>query len=185
MRDTERTHVSRRRFLASVTAVGASVSIAGCGGNGDTTTPAPTTTADETTMTETPTTAEPTTTQETTEATTAEPTTTQSTEPIPAGTELRFGGITSGWKGREPQAIVDISNPTLRLQEGAEYTFWWENVDGAPHNVIIENEAGDNLVQTEIISSGTQSVTFTAQSEMASYYCEVHPVSMRGPVEVV
>lgn len=197
MSQERRTMLKRRRIL-SMAGTAALIGLAGCGGDGgdsDTTTTT-STTADPTT---TSTTAEPTTTttESTTDTTTTEDpgTTTESTTTtttdtptggIPPGTELVFDGRVSGWLGTSPSSIADENNPALQLHEGAEYTFTWNNVDGAPHNVIIEDESGNTeYVATEIITSGSQSTTFTVEPGMASYYCEVHPSSMRAPIEVL
>ncbi len=99
---------------------------------------------------------------------------------------FEFGGEVGGWMGRAPDAISGETNPTLELEAGTQYEFVWENVDGAPHNVVIEDDGGNALVSTEIMDQqgATQSVVFTATEEMASYFCEVHPTSMRGDVTV-
>lgn len=97
---------------------------------------------------------------------------------------FEFEGITSGWMGVAPSDIRGVENPTLNLEAGATYEFYWENGDGAPHNVIIEDASGNTLEQTELISSGTQTLQFTATEDMDTYYCEVHPSQMRGAVEV-
>jgi hypothetical protein len=101
-------------------------------------------------------------------------------------TTFRLGGKIPGWIGRAPASIDGATNPTLELEAGKEYEIVWENLDGAPHNVVIEDANGNNLVRTEIITGqgATQSVTFTASAEMAEYYCEVHPQSMRGSVSI-
>lgn len=164
----------------------------GGGGNnpsgGETGTP---TSEDTGTPTESETTEAETTEAETTEAQTTESQSTTSGgaaagDAIEPGTTLEFDGYTAAWEATAPESIAGESNPTLVLQEGEEYTFAWSNEDNQPHNVIIENSSGDNqFVSTEIISSGTQEVTFTAESAMATYYCEVHPGSMLGDVQVV
>lgn len=199
MADTEARRLTRRKLLAGsgLTIV---MGLAGCSGGGGgeetttTTETTATTTTEETTTTTaeeqtTTTTAEETTTEDTddTTTTTTETTTTEEeVQSIPPGTTLEFDGFTSGWKGLAPGSIEGANNPTLVLESGAEYTFWWENADNAPHNVIIEDSSGDNeFVRTEIISTGTQEVTFTAEEGMSTYYCEVHPTSMRGDVEIV
>ncbi|MHC3439470.1 plastocyanin/azurin family copper-binding protein [Natrialbaceae archaeon A-gly3] len=101
--------------------------------------------------------------------------------------EIELGGQTSGWIGQSPEEIADERNPTLRLLEGQEYVLTWENLDGIGHNFIIEDEDGENIVETDIISGSgeTQTVEFTATAEMHEYYCAPHPTSMRGDVEVV
>jgi plastocyanin len=101
------------------------------------------------------------------------------------GTTIELGGVTSGWEGRSPSSINGETNPTLRLEAGTTYEIVWENVDAAPHNVVIETEDGEKLVESDIITSGTQTVEFTAEEGMSVYYCAVHPSSMRGDVEIV
>lgn len=46
--------------------------------------------------------------------------------------------------------------------------------------------SGEDLLSTDLMGEegATQSVTFTATTEMAEYYCQVHPEAMRGPVDV-
>lgn len=99
-------------------------------------------------------------------------------------TEIELEGAASGWVGVAPDDIEGETNPTLVLQEGEEYTVTWTNADGMPHNFIVEDDAGNALVETEIISEGSQTVEFTATAEMAEYYCGVHPESMRGGVQL-
>ncbi len=103
-------------------------------------------------------------------------------------TEIRLGARISGWVGIEPDAIADERNPTLQLVQGETYTLTWENLDGAGHNFSIESEDGEEqFVSTEIVAGAgeTQTVEFTAEEGMANYYCEPHPVSMRGDIEFV
>lgn len=101
-------------------------------------------------------------------------------------TSFLLGGDTSGWVGREPSSISGTTNPPLRLEAGQQYEVTWVNVDGAPHNFVVQNGQGDTLVRTEIISDegARQTVTFTAEAAMTEYYCQAHPNSMRGPVEL-
>ena len=98
---------------------------------------------------------------------------------------FRFAGEVGGWKGRAPSEIEGQNNPTLQLEPGRDYVFVWENTDGLPHNVIISDGNGNNFVDSEIISEqgATQRVEFTAEAGMSTYYCEVHPTSMRGDVQ--
>lgn len=101
--------------------------------------------------------------------------------------DIYFDGATRAWTGREPSSIDGEDNPTLTLYEGETYVLAWQNVDAAPHNVVIENDAGDNLIETAIVSEqgAIQRVEFEATAEMTRYYCQVHPGSMEGVVEVV
>ncbi|RKD95069.1 PQQ-dependent sugar dehydrogenase [Halopiger aswanensis] len=99
---------------------------------------------------------------------------------------IELGGETSGWMGVAPDAIADETNPTLELQEGTTYELTWENIDGAPHNVVIESEDGEELERTEIMSSQgeTQTLEFEATSDMATYFCEPHRPTMNGDISV-
>ncbi|PCR90013.1 cupredoxin domain-containing protein [Natrinema ejinorense] len=103
-----------------------------------------------------------------------------------AEADIRLVGETSGWQGVAPDEISGTENPTLTLEEGAEYVLVWENGDGLQHNVAIEDESGEELLASDFMSEEgtTQSVTFTASAEMAEYYCQVHPESMRGSIDV-
>lgn len=98
-----------------------------------------------------------------------------------------LGGRTSGWRGRAPVSIEGTTNPELPFVPGQDYRVRWTNVDGQPHNFVVLNGEGNALVATDIISSqgAVQEVTFTASEDMAEYYCEVHPNSMRGNVRLV
>ncbi|MGQ3720081.1 PQQ-dependent sugar dehydrogenase [Natrialba aegyptia] len=103
------------------------------------------------------------------------------------GNEIELGGRTSGWVGQSPEQIADEDNPTLELVPGESYTLTWENLDGAGHNFAIEGADGEeNFVETEIVSGvgETQEVEFTAEEGMAEYYCQPHPTSMRGEIEL-
>jgi Copper binding proteins, plastocyanin/azurin family len=100
------------------------------------------------------------------------------------GTTIRLGGRVSGWQGRAPNSIKGQKNPTLPLKPGEKYTVVWENLDGQPHDFVIRNGSGKQLVKTKIMSARgqTQSVTFTAKKNMATYICTVHPTTMKGQV---
>lgn len=85
-----------------------------------------------------------------------------------------------------PASIEGTTNPTLRLEADTEYTLVWENLDGAEHELIIADDAGEDLVKSDEAEEEGQTVstTFTATSEMAEYFCEYHPESMRGELQV-
>ncbi|WP_135366541.1 PQQ-dependent sugar dehydrogenase [Halosimplex halophilum] len=101
-------------------------------------------------------------------------------------TAYEFGGEVAGWQGQSPDEIADETNPTLELQAGTEYEITWENLDGQPHDFVIRDENGEELVGTDVFSEEgeTHSFTFTASEEMAEYICTVHPTSMVGDIEV-
>ena len=99
---------------------------------------------------------------------------------------FELGGEVQGWVGRSPQSISGQTNPTLELQAGQQYEIVWENVDGLQHNIVIEDSNGEQLVRSELMGEqgATQTVTFTASEDMATYLCEVHPTTMVGDVSV-
>ncbi len=99
---------------------------------------------------------------------------------------IQLGGDTAGWVGRAPAAIEGETNPTLTLVAGRRYEVVWENVDGAPHNFVVRDGDGEDLVASEIVSEegATQTVEFEATGAMAEYLCAVHPNTMVGDVSV-
>lgn len=100
---------------------------------------------------------------------------------------FELGGEIPGWVGQAPEEIAGETNPTLQVIAGEEYEVIWENLDGAGHNFAIEDEAGDIVQSSEIVSGtgSTQTVTFTAQEDFAEYFCQPHPSTMRGDFEVI
>lgn len=96
-------------------------------------------------------------------------------------------GITAGWEGVAPASIEGETNPTLPLVPEQDYRIRWTNVDGQPHNVVMLDADDNHIVGTDVIGSqgATQTLEFTANENMAEYYCEVHPSTMRGGVELV
>ncbi len=98
--------------------------------------------------------------------------------------EIELDGVSDGWVGVSPEEIADETNPTLELEAGETYDLTWENIDGIGHNFVIIDDDGDQLVETEIIEGEgeTQTVEFEAEDEMAEYYCEPHPQTMRGDI---
>ncbi|GAB7020382.1 PQQ-dependent sugar dehydrogenase [Halostagnicola bangensis] len=95
-------------------------------------------------------------------------------------------GPTPGWIGVEPDEIEDEENPTLELEAGQTYEVTWENSDGLPHNFAILSADGEQLVRSEITeeTGEVQTVEFEATEEMAEYYCEMHPDTMRGDLVI-
>lgn len=100
--------------------------------------------------------------------------------------EIVLEAITAGWEGISPDHIAGEQNPTLVLFEGEEYTFRWENGDGAAHNIEIwdENEDVVGDYQTDIEDVDEQTLEgVVASSEMAYYRCSPHQ-GMQGPIDV-
>ncbi|GAA0238700.1 plastocyanin/azurin family copper-binding protein [Haladaptatus pallidirubidus] len=102
------------------------------------------------------------------------------------GKEIRLGAKQSGWEGRAPKSIKGKKNPALTLQPGQKYTITWENLDGKEHELYIVNGNDKPVVKSEDAEEKgkTVSTTFTASKKLAQYYCEYHPQSMRGDVNL-
>lgn len=99
--------------------------------------------------------------------------------------DIELGARVRGWEGARPDEIEGETNPTLELVADEDYVLVWENLDGQGHNFAIETEDGEDLVSSEFATNGTVTVEFTASEEMHEYYCEPHPSSMRGEIEIV
>ncbi|GAB7095218.1 hypothetical protein JCM30237_23710 [Halolamina litorea] len=95
-------------------------------------------------------------------------------------------GEQSGWVGVAPEGIADTTNPTLEFTPGETYRIEFENGDGLTHNLVIINEAEEVLHRTDTVAEegATASIEFEATEEMYQYYCEPHPQSMRGDINV-
>jgi glucose/arabinose dehydrogenase len=102
------------------------------------------------------------------------------------GETIELGGEVQGWQGQQPSEIEGETNPTLRLEPGTEYEVVWENLDGQPHDFVIRDDDGQEVVGTEIVSEegATTSLSFTASEEISTYVCTVHPSSMRGEIQI-
>ena len=100
--------------------------------------------------------------------------------------DFRLGANAQAWQGQAPGDLEGQDNPPLTLEAETEYTLVWENLDGIQHNFAIEDTDGEDVLATDLVREAgtTQTVEFTASSEMAEYYCQVHPTTMRGPIEV-
>ncbi|MFC7165524.1 cupredoxin domain-containing protein [Halospeciosus flavus] len=101
------------------------------------------------------------------------------------GERIELGAKTEGWVGRVPTSIDGETNPTLRPVVGQTYTVVVENLDGVPHDFVVEDGSGKKIVESETVDSqgDTTSVTFEGTAAMTTYYCSYHPSSMRGDVK--
>ena len=106
--------------------------------------------------------------------------------PVLESTTIVLGALTPYWLGLAPEGIQGQTNPTLRLREGAEYELVWINLDGVEHDFHLIDGAGKDLADTSSREDAgdTHETSFEATLEMAEYYCEYHPQSMRGAVEI-
>jgi PKD repeat protein/glucose/arabinose dehydrogenase len=107
---------------------------------------------------------------------------------IAPGTTITFDGYTGGWEATAPSAISGQTNPTLTLQEGAQYTLQFTNQDGAPHDITVQDSGGNILKDSgDYVNQigATDSIDITASTDMATYVCTAHPTTMVGNIEVV
>lgn len=120
-------------------------------------------------------------------ATDAEPTTERGPPPVLEETTIVLGGLVPYWLGLAPAGIRGRPNPTLRLRAGTEYELVWMNLDGLEHDFHVRGDAGEDLADTSSRDDvgDTHSTSFEATVGMAQYYCEFHPLSMLGAIEVV
>ncbi|RKD97060.1 cupredoxin domain-containing protein [Halopiger aswanensis] len=97
-----------------------------------------------------------------------------------------LAGRTEYWYGVAPEEIEGEENPTLQFETGQEYELVWINVDGAEHELIVETEDGEELEASDSSETAGEAVsmTFEPSEDAAEYYCEYHPESMRGDVEL-
>lgn len=99
---------------------------------------------------------------------------------------IELQALADAWLGMKPKSIKGKLNPPLNLEAGKTYRVKWLNGDGASHNFAIFGADRNLLVFSPFMHSQGeyQTVEFTATEAMVNYYCEVHYLSMRGPVKV-
>jgi len=105
------------------------------------------------------------------------------------GADIRFSGQTAHWEGLAPSALEGVENPTLVLQEGERYSIGWTEGDGAAHNLQIRNDSDevvDDLTTGDPVTDPgeQQLLEFTARSEMTTYACHPHEITMIGSIQV-
>ena len=95
-------------------------------------------------------------------------------------------GIFTGWVGQAPESIAGKINPTLPVEPGRTYEVRWLNGDGAPHNFMIETDGDEQLVRSDVVATegARQTVRFVASDRMWEYYCQIHPLAMRGDMRL-
>ncbi|MCO8246165.1 MULTISPECIES: hypothetical protein [unclassified Haladaptatus] len=100
---------------------------------------------------------------------------------------FELGGQVSGWLGQSPEPLADKTNPTIQMVAGKDYVIGWENLDGNSHNIAIGDGKGNILKRTEVIEmkGATQTLEFTATTEMETYFSEFDPETMRGNLIVL
>jgi hypothetical protein len=97
-----------------------------------------------------------------------------------------LGGRREYWYGIAPEAIEGEENPTLEFADGEEYELVWINLDGVEHELVLESEDGEALGASDETETAGEAVSMTieASDEIAEYYCEFHPDTMRGDVDL-
>jgi len=93
-----------------------------------------------------------------------------------------YGSATSGWG----TTSMSESNPgpTLTVAQGDTVTITLHSTDGVGHEFLIDyngNEAADSGEPLSTAFTSTTTVTFVAsQAGTFTYYCVIHPGSMKG-----
>ena len=98
----------------------------------------------------------------------------------------RLGATTVAWIGLVPPLIDQIQNPAIEVVPGQQVEITWVNRDGNTHQFMIADSSGNVLAKTEPTSTegATRTLRFQARQEMIEYYCDYHPVQMRGTLLV-
>lgn len=106
---------------------------------------------------------------------------------IEPDTTILFEGNMGGWDGVDPAQIEGETNPTLVLEDGADYEIGWTQGDGDHHNIQIwdANEEIVDGLETDLTDDPGDGdyLEFTASEEMAYYRCDPHP-AMQGEIRV-
>ena len=106
---------------------------------------------------------------------------------IAGGETITLDGHVDGWRGAEPDALDGETNPTLVLEDGAEYEIRWRQGDGKKHNIVLWDENGDlvdEAYRTERTADPEETIAFTATEDLAFYRCVPHR-GMQGEIRVV
>lgn len=92
----------------------------------------------------------------------------------------------AGWRATAPADIRGEINPTLELEAGTTYVIEWTNTDGFEHNFVVADREGNQLLRTGTVEEAgrSQIVKVTATEQMTRYFCEVHPATMRGNIDI-
>jgi len=97
-----------------------------------------------------------------------------------------YGSGSGGWGFG--QNNISSPGPTIHLQQGASVTMTLHSVDGARHNFFIDlNDNGQPDANEPKASdfTGVGQVSFTIdQASTYEYYCQYHPLKMKGEVIV-
>lgn len=104
-------------------------------------------------------------------------------------TEIVIDGYADRWEGVEPDFIDGVTNPTLYLTEGTDYTITWVNADGLLHDLQLWDSDDDlvgDYISDESSTQGEEvAMDFTATEDMAQYACQYHYMQGQlGDIEV-
>lgn len=102
------------------------------------------------------------------------------------GETFEFGATVDGWQARQPARLRGMVNPTVAVWPGT-HEIIWENQDGEPHGLVIEDEEGAIIDQTDVVATQGTTRTVTISVGLGSdsppparYYCPEHPETMAG-----
>ena len=78
-------------------------------------------------------------------------------------------------------------NPTLGIDKGSEYLFKIKNPTDTKHELIIEDAKHSEIAKSKEIQPGknTELKFSTEKTGQLNYYCEYHPETMRGIINII
>ena len=81
----------------------------------------------------------------------------------------------------------DGINPTLGIAKGSEYLIKIKNPTDTKHELIIEDAKHSELGKSKEIQPGknTEFKFSTEKTGQLNYYCEYHPETMRGIINII
>ena len=98
-------------------------------------------------------------------------------DPAPAGSPAPAGGTVS-----VVAKDIAFTTPSVAVTAGAAFTIAFDNQDGAPHNIVIDDASGTQVFKGEVVSSKTVDYAVPALAAGSySFKCEIHP-DMKGTI---
>lgn len=78
-------------------------------------------------------------------------------------------------------------NPTLGIAKGSEYLIKIKNPTDTKHELIIEDAKHSEIAKSKEIQPGknTEFKFTTEKTGQLNYYCEYHPETMRGIINII
>jgi len=87
----------------------------------------------------------------------------------------------------DPDGALAYDTDELTVAAG-QPTIEFTNESGIDHDVVVEDANGNVIGRTDVIRSGTAETSFTAESDVYTYYCSVdahREAGMEGTLTVV